>query len=986
MNLVIRFSGIIIFVLVLFGNHCPVRGVPANTAADTIHFTARAEKWVDSVFYSLTPIQRIAQLIMVKAWSDGRTGDDDIVDIIKNHNIGGIAFQEGGPVRQAVMTSRFQAAARTPLMIAMDAKWGLGTRIDSTITYPRHLTIGAVTDNRLIYDMGADLARQMNRLGVHINLCPVIKSGTGTQRHVGENHSFGQDKPAFIEKAVSFMRGMQDNGVLAVTSLSLSGYRALPEGLHSLVNEGIGGVLTSWPDHQSVTYAGVYPVLPDLKEWLREEQGFRGLTFSGDLGGKDGFSSGQPAVQALLAGNDILLFPDDIEKTLIAMETALEHGILCQDIIDERIRRVLRAKYLLGLNRPPVVRIPDLYGDLNSPASQIILRNLTSASISLLENHDDLLPLQNLDILNIATVSVTNGDYTPFQKMLELYSPMKHFTVSKYSSLETFGRLISELDKYNLVIVSINDSDIRRSRQYGISPQTSWFIRQLAPRNNVVLTVFTSPWGLSFFDDLSGIEALVMAYEDSHLAQEYAAQLVFGAIPARGRLPVSPIARYPAGSGYDTRELKRLRYTIPEKAGLDSRKLAGIDKMVNEVIEQKAAPGAQVLVARRGMVVYHKSFGHHTYNAERSVTLNDLYDLASITKIAASVPAIMRLTEERSVDLYKPLGYYLPRLQETNKGGLIIKDVLTHQARLQSWIPFYYDVFRSLIPDEELFSRRISARYPYMLGDNMFMNRHYTYANGLFSDEPNDVFSRQVAGRMYMNNSFADSIYKRIDISPLRPFGRYFYSDLGYYYLKDIIESTSASTLDILTRDFLYRPLGAGRLTYLPLREFTPEEIVPTENDMIFRRQLVHGYVHDHGAAMIGGVGGHAGLFSNANDLAKLMQLFLQEGEYGGTRFFRPETIREFTSAPYSHNGNRRGIGFDRPERNSSPSPAARSASPASFGHSGFTGTIAWVDPEEELVYIFLSNRVHPDQFNTRLLQMNARTKIHQVIYDAIID
>jgi CubicO group peptidase (beta-lactamase class C family) len=393
-----------------------------------------------------------------------------------------------------------------------------------------------------------------------------------------------------------------------------------------------------------------------------------------------------------------------------------------------------------------------------------------------------------------------------------------------------------------------------------------------------------------------------------------------------------------------------------------------------------------VLVARRGIVVYHKAFGHHTYTLENPVRVTDLYDLASITKIAASVPAIMQLKDLGKLDLGQTLGHYLPDLQGTNKQDLVIKDILTHQARMQSWIPFIYNTFESLVPGEELFSRRISARYPYMLGDYMFMNRHYRLSVRQFNDQQEGDFNIRVANRMFMNRSFLDSMYLRIDASPLRTSNGYFYSDLGYYYLKKIIEHLSSEPLEYFVEKNFYRHLGASRLTYLPLEKYFPGEIVPTENDMVFRRQLVHGHVHDAGAAMIGGVGGHAGLFSNANDLAKLMQVYLQKGEYGGYNFFSAETVRQFTSAPNGKNGNRRGIGFDKPEISSSRSPAARSASPESFGHSGFTGTITWVDPREEIVYIFLSNRVHPDQFNNKLTELSVRTSIQQVIYDSIVN
>ena len=977
-------------------------------------FGESATEWVDSVFSSLTPGERVAQLIMVAAHTDSRDNNDiDVTRLVSEYNIGGLVFMRGGPMKQVEMTNKYQSLAKTPLMIAMDAEWGLGMRLDSTMVYPQQLTLGAVRDERLIYEMGVDIALQMRRMGVHINFAPVLDINVNPRNPVIGSRSFGEDKNNVTRKALHYMRGMQDKKILAVGKhfpghgdTDQDSHHTLPLISHNrerldslelvpfvnLIEEGLGGIMTAhlhipaidgtWRMPTSLSGAAV-------DRLLRQELGFEGLVFTDGLimKGVTGFlPPGQLEVQALLAGNDVLVFPPDVDRAMMAIMRALENGILRQEMIDEKCRRVLMAKYWMGLDRNVKVKKDNLYRDLNNPGSELVRRKLIGSSITLLENRDDIIPIGKLDTLRIATVTIGDGKINAFQNTLELYAPMKHFAISKYATLEQFNRLMGELEKYNLVIIGINEPDSRRSRQYGISPQTSYFIRRIAPLNNVVLSVFTSPYGLAFFDDLGGLKGLIMAYEDNQHTREYVAQVIFGGLPAMGVLPVNAGSGYSAGDGITTTTRARLRYSIPEEAGLDSGKLQKIDSIVIDAIEQKATPGAQVLVARRGIVVYHRAFGYHTYRQENPVKISDLYDIASVTKIVASVPAIMMLIEENKLDLDQTLGYYLPELAGTNKHDLLIKDVLTHQARLQPWIPFYYDTFESLVPDEELFSRRVSAGYPYMLAANMFMNRNYRFIDSLFSDQSGDEYTIRVANRMFMNRLYRDSIYRRINESPLRSGNQYLYSDLGYYYLKNIIERISSEPLELFVEKNFYRPLGAGRLTYLPLEKYHTGEIVPTENDVIFRRQLMHGHVHDPGTAMLGGVGGHAGLFSNANDLAKLMQLFLQNGSYGGAGYFRPETIAYFTTAPNNPNGNRRAIGFDKPERNPSRNgPAAGSASQESYGHSGFTGTIAWVDPEEDIVYVFLSNRVHPDQFNNKLQQMNVRTKIQQAVYDAII-
>ena len=970
--------------------------------------------WADSVLISLTQEERIAQLIMVPAWSDSRYArDEEVSALVSGYNIGGIVFMRGGPVRQAKLTNRYQSLSKTPLMIAMDGEWGLGMRLDSTLVYPQNLTLGAVQDEELIYEMGVDVARQMRRLGVQINFAPVLDVNVNPRNPVIGSRSFGGDAGIVSGKALQFMQGMQDNGVMAVGKhfpghgdTDRDSHHTLPVINHSrvrfdtlelvpfrtLIDSGLGGIMTAHLHIPAIdSTAGLASSLSSavVGELLREEMGFGGLVFTDGLnmsGVSDHFPPGELEVRALMAGNDILLFPSDVGMAIDAIRDAVETGLLAQDVVDERCRRVLTAKYRMGLARRQEIITEGLYRDLNNPGSELVRRKLIGASVTLLENRNGIIPVSRLDTLGIATVSIGGGESNEFRQTLDLYAPMKHFTISRYATLEQFGQLMRELERFNLVIVGIHDGDGRRSRQYGISPQTSYFVRKISERNNVILAIFTSPYGLEFFDDLSNVKGLVMAYEDHHLAREYSAQVIFGSLPATGRLPVSAGTRYAAGDGYSTRTRARLRYSIPEEAGLDSRVLEKIDSIVNNAISLKAMPGAQVLVARGGVVIYHKTFGYHTYRQEIQVRANDLYDIASVTKIASSVPAIMKLIEEGRLDIEQTLGFYLPELAGTNKENLRIKDVLTHQAGLQPWIPFYYDTFESLVPDEELFSRRVSVNYPYMLAANMFMNRNYRFAANLFTDLARDEYTIRVANRMFMNKFYRDSIYKRINDSPLRQGNQYLYSDLGYYYLKNIIERISQESLEMFTEKNFYRPLGACRITYLPLEKYRADEIVPTENDMVFRRQLVHGHVHDPGTAMMGGVGGHAGLFANANDLAKLMQLYLQNGEYGGENFFERETILRFTSAPNSANGNRRGIGFDKPEKNPSGNgPSARSASAESYGHSGFTGTMAWVDPEQELVYVFLSNRIHPDQFNNKLQQLNIRTKIQQVIYDSIM-
>jgi beta-N-acetylhexosaminidase len=370
----------------------------------------------------------------------------------------------------------------------------------------------------------------------------------------------------------------------------------------------------------------------------------------------------------------------------------------------------------------------------------------------------------------------------------------------------------------------------------------------------------------------------------------------------------------------------------------------------------KATPGCQVLVAKDGKVIYHKSFGYHTYENTRPVVNSDLYDVASITKICATLPSLMRLVDLKKFDVDKTLGYYLPQmLDSSNKKDLIVREVLAHQARLKPWIPYWLKTMENGKYKPEIYSKVKTPNFPYRVADSLYIQKDYPAV-----------------------------IYARNTDSPLEPKKQYLYSDIGYYYFKLIIENITHMPMENYVRNF-YSQLGMYSSGYRPLEHFPKDRIVPTENDKTFRHQLLQGDVHDQGAAMLGGVCGHAGVFSNANDLAKLMQMYLNKGTYGGLRFISEETIAEFTKCQFQNEGNRRALGFDKPEFDTNKeSPTSRCVSMLSYGHSGFTGTYTWVDPMHNLVYIFLSNRIHPDMDNKKLTSMSVRTRILDVVYDAI--
>ena len=536
------------------------------------------------------------------------------------------------------------------------------------------------------------------------------------------------------------------------------------------------------------------------------------------------------------------------------------------------------------------------------------------------------------------------------------YSNVDKYILDKDEEKGAFSKLYNSLSGYNLVIIGVSKTSQKSKLNFGITDATIDFVEKMANEKKVVLSLFANPYSLALFNDLENISSVIVAYNDYDQIQKSVAQMIFGGLPILGKLPVSVSNNIKEGKGEISFRTTRIRYSFPEYVGLSSEKLSLVDSFAIDAINSGATPGCQILIARKGVVVYEKAFGYHTYDKSKEVLISDLYDLASITKVAASLPSIMELFDDNEIDLNKTFGDYISVLDTTNKKDIVLQQALCHQGRLKAWIPFYINTL-----DEG------------KLKSELFMNK------------PMPGYTTEVVKGLFILDSYRDSIYTSIYSSDLREKEEYKYSDLGYYLFQLIIEDLTGQSIEEYVKSHFYDKLGVSRLGYLPLQKFSLDEIVPTENDVDFRQTLVHGYVHDPGAAMLGGVAGHAGLFSNAGDLAKLMQMYLWKGKYGDYRFFKEGTIDLFSSAPYLDNENRRGIGFDKPEMDySKDGPTFQGISGKSFGHSGFTGTLAWVDPDKEIVYVFLSNRIYPEASNTKLIKMNVRTNIQEAIYKAI--
>jgi beta-N-acetylhexosaminidase len=939
--------------------------------------------WADSVFNSLNEDEKIGQLFMVAAYSNrDKKHIAEVDSLIIKYKIGGLIFFQGGPARQASQTNHYQSLAKTPLFVAIDGEWGLNMRLDSTVAYPKQMTLGAIQNNDLIYQMGVNIAKECKRVGMQINFAPDADINSNGLNPVIGYRAFSESKADVAMKSIMYMKGMQDNLVMACGKhfpghgdTDVDSHADMPKINHSyerldslelypfraLINKGIKSIMVAHIEIPSLdTNKNVSASISSnvIKGLLQDSMKFHGLVFTDALNMKGVakyYKSGELEVKAIKAGNDVLLFSENIPVAITAIKEAIKSGELSMNDIDKSCKKILMAKEWAGLDTLKQVKVEKIVNDINNPNLEAFNHKLYDAAFTTLQNKENLLPLKRLDTLQIATLCIGENEIGAFQNTVSLYANASHFNLKNPTQNALVDSIIASLSMYNLVLISLENVTKKSDKNFGISPETIALINKIKVCSKVVINLPGNPYALYKFDEIEKIDGIVITYERNAYTLQKAAELIFGGIDSPGRLPVSIVGKYKAGDGMNLGAPIRMSYVSPEDIGINSTYLQKVDSIALQAIMEQATPGCQLLAAKNGQVFYHKAFGNFTYEKSEPVDLNTIYDIASITKVSATLFAAMQLFDLRKYNPEQMLKDVLPVAINTNKGELVIKDILLHQAGLKPFIPFYEKTIKDGKLDAKLYSRIKS-----------------------------NIFNIQVADSLFLKQTYKDTIYHLVMNSSVKSPAKYVYSDLSFYLVKMLCEHLGGRSIDQYMMP-VYNKLGAHTMGYLPLERFSKKMIAPTENDKIFRKQIIQGYVHDPGAAMLGGVAGHAGLFSNANDLAKMMQMYLNKGNYGGEQYVSSATINYFTSCVSCAEGNRRGLGFDKPEPDKSKEgPTCSSASLSSFGHTGFTGTYAWCDPENGLLYIFLSNRVYPDAENKKLSKLNTRTNIHQVFYEAI--
>lgn len=933
------------------------------------------DKWVDSVFNQMNIDDKIGQLFMVTLPSDADESDlNDLSSRIKSFKIGGVVFTRINPIQHAALTNQFQSITTIPLLMGVDNP--LGLQLDSALTIPPPQALGAIADDSLIYFLGNEMARQMKLLGFHLNFI----SANSATNEINPILTFGETRFLVSAKSLAYWKGLQSGGILAcakyfpiqgvsvtqvqkglpAVQLTVDTAQAYP--FKILINNRLPALMPASAD-LPMFYSERKAVLKNIfsssslsaafaGEWIRKNMNYNGLIMV-DIKNmsrtSNKFAAGEAETFAFQAGNDIVVTSGNVGPAIRRMKKMLKKQKQFLPQLDASVKKILAFKYDAGLHKRPITPTENLIERLNTIEGKLLQHKIYKAIPAVIANQRNTLPIQSLENKKFTCIVADgNSDASIFTSLLSKYVQTSVIKVNEKS--DTLN-LRDTLQHQQVIIVALfsNTKEKTLSKLIPILQE---------PRINkeVIICDFGAASFKPYAQDFPTVITGLMG--DSKMLSVIP-QILFGGISAQGILPIS-YGQIPPGTNFKTITLDRLSYSFPEDAGMDSKTLDKIESIAQEAISIGATPGCHVLVAKDGKVIYEKSFGHLTYEKQTPVTAQTIYDLASVTKVTATLQTVMFMHEKGLIDINKKVSTYLPELKTSNKKDFTLKDILTHQAGLWPFLPFWAQTMKDTLHLPQYYSRTLSPEFPLVVAD-----------------------------KLYASASMKDSLWNWIIKAKIRekpdrtPFD-YRYSDMGFYILQHLAEKLLNQPMHDFLNQNLYEPLGAYTMGYLPLLRFPITQIAPTENDKLFRKALLIGTVHDQGAAMYGGLAGHAGLFSNATDLAKLGQMLLQEGRYGGLQYYRPETVRLFTQKQFQN--SRRGLGWDKPTPGDWNGPTALQASPKTFGHTGFTGTCIWVDPEFNVVYIFLSNRVHPDMTNNKLLTANIRSRIQEVIYKAIFE
>ena len=935
------------------------------------------ERWVDSVYNSLTMEQRVGQLINVRANMPNKAYFAEVQELIDKYNIGGVTFFRTDAEPLLKQVNIWQQMSQTPLMVAIDGEWGLGMRLNDGISYPYQMTLGAIQNQGLIGEMGAQVAEQCRRIGINIDFAPDVDVNNEPRNPVIGMRSFGENPKEVAERGTQYALALQNNGVLPTMKhfpghgdTKTDSHDALPKvdkklkkikeielyPFEYMIDKGVAGAMVGhlyMPAIEPVKNLSSSISKNVVTNLLKEEMGFEGIIFSDAMEMKGAYQGIHPdsvGLLALMAGVDVILMPVNPKKTIQHIVNQLYRGDVANRV-EESCKKVLKYKYRLGIAKYKMQPENAIDNDLHQAKYYLLRQRLYNEAVTMLRNDRDVLPLDRNQ--KVAMVTFGKTDNMAKRLMAEGYD-VDSFVLDKEMSNINKTKIINDLKRYKLVVVNIRNTSIYASKGFGITDDMVDFVKELSKNNKIVFNLFACPYAFEMFKFKKQPLAVIIGYEDVECAVNAVADVIMGKINPIGKLPVTINKKFVAGNGLSFEGMLTPETLSTEM--IDNEFTRKIDSVALNGIEIGAFPGCQIFAMKDGKVIYDKCFGHFTYDGGHEVQGDDVYDLASLTKVFATTFAIMKLYDDGKISLESKLGDYFPYLKNTDKGDIKIIEIMTHQAGLTAWIPIYKNTIKDGKPDSDFYRKNIDEDHTVRVAKDMYISQEYKF---------------DIVGTV-MESETCEKKYK--------------YSDLGFYFLPKIVEMVTNMPFEMYLEENFYKPLNLNHIYYKPLKHIVLDKIAPTEYDTCFRMQLLQGDVHDQAAALMGGVSGHAGLFGNARDLAVMMQLLLDGGYANNRQFLSGFTIKKFTSAPFKDNMNRRGIGFDKPEvdPNIPYYTPAKQSSMRSFGHTGFTGTFAWADPENDLIVIFLSNRVYPDAGNNKLMQLDIRTKIHELFYEAV--
>lgn len=962
-------------------------------------------QWVDSVMDKLNLREKIGQLfIYTIAPLDTKHNLTLLNDAVKVYKVGGLLFSGGQMQTQASLTNRAQQMAKVPLLITFDGEWGLAMRLKGTPSFPRNMVLGCITNDSLIYQYGAEMARQCREIGVQVNFAPVADVNINPNNPVINTRSFGEDPTRVAQKVIAYGKGLESGNVLSVSKhfpghgdTDTDSHHALPilpfdrQRLDSIelypfdkaIRAGLSGMMVG---HLYVPKLENKNNLPAslsrsiVHQLLTEELGFSGLIFTDALAMKGVSSNKNVCLQALQAGNDMVLSPRNLKDEIEAVLLAVQRGDMAESVIDAKCRKVLTYKYALGLEVEPRINLSGLSNRINTPQATALINELSLAAITVAKNQDYFLPLaSDRDVVSTALLEVEGKtSFSPLKQRIAENTLLKSFKLTKGTTPQQRKLLLDSLSQYPNVLIAIGENKLDDYQP---------FFKELAvqyPKLPVAYLCFSASKTLLQIENaVTNAQSVIFAHTATNEVQKQVADILFAKGTATGRLSATLGNLFKVGAGVDISPKSEVHYE-PEDLGISSITITQIDSIAKDGVEKGAYPGCQIVVLKDQNIVYQKSFG--TFAGKGTTAVNDtvLYDLASLSKTTGTLLAVMKLYDKGMFNLSDKLSDHLSWLKGTDKENITIREVLLHQSGLPASIGFYQELIDKDSYKGRLYSNKRDSKYKVRIGNNLWANPDFKFIAGMTSATPTQECTIQVSENLWLNSSYREQMKKMIAEAPMKS-KQYRYSDVGFLLIQYLVEQLSGMSIDRYLQKEFYQPMGLNKTTYQPRLKFDKKEIVPSANDKFFRKDVLQGFVHDETAALQGGIAGNAGLFSNAEEVARIYQMLLNGGKYNGREYLSEETCRLFTTE--TSKVSRRGLGFDKPEPNTTKtSPCSASTPLVTFGHTGFTGTCVWADPENNLVYVFLSNRIYPDVLNRKLMQLDIRPKIQEAIYNAIID